>query len=175
MLQNQTKTSIKLGYLLLPLFLITLSFHAKSQEIYKRKAVYGELLGSAVFASVNYDFRFKPGNDGYGMRVGISGAPSLIIMPVEINDLIGEKRFAFEYGLGLTFAYFTGPVSQDLTFSDNSQKFGAIAFAKAGLRFTPKENGLFFNLNWTPLFNIEGATLGWFGMGIGYSWKHGVK
>ena len=152
-----------------------MSFSVQSQDIFKRKAIYAELLGSGIFASINYDFRFWPENDGLGMRIGISGAPSVIIFPVEINDLIGKKRFAFEYGIGLTAAIFTSSVSANLTFNNDSQKFGVIAFGKAGFRFTPKDNGLFFNLNWNPLVNIEGVRLGWFGMGIGYSWKQSIE
>jgi hypothetical protein len=143
----------------------------KGQDIYKRKAIYGELLGSGIFGSINYDFRFLPRNDGLGLRVGLGALPSGIVFPLEINGLVGENRFAFEYGAGISAAIITGPISQNLTFNNGLNRTGFIGFAKAGIRYTPKDNGLFLNLNWNPLLNIEGITLGWFGLGIGYSWK----
>ncbi|MDE5423986.1 hypothetical protein L3073_17360 [Ancylomarina sp. DW003] len=122
--------------LLVLLFLSTIDGFA--QEKTKRRAVYTELLGSAVIGSVNYDFRFKPGNDGLGMRMGFSYLPD---------------------------------VNHGSTFLTDFKDIGYIAFAKAGLRITPKNTGLFFNLNWTPLFNRDEIQWTWFGLGIGYSWN----
>lgn len=163
--------TLKFRFLLCFLILITFSFKGFSQDAFKRRAVYAELLGSGIIASLNYDFRFKPGNDGLGFRVGVGGLPSAIVFPIGINGLLGKKRFAFEYGAGITAAIITGPITQNLTFNNDSEKFGIIGFAKAGVRYTPTDNGLFLNLNWNPMVNREGLILGWFGLGIGYSWK----
>jgi hypothetical protein len=154
---------------------IFIAKEGQSQEVFKRRAVYGELLGSGIFGSINYDFRFIPGNDGLGLRVGFGALPSGIVFPLGINGLLGENRLAFEYGAGISTAIITGPISQNLTFNNGSNRVGFIGFGKAGIRYTPKDNGLFFNLNWNPLLNIEGLTIGWFGLGIGYSWKKVIK
>lgn len=63
------------------------------------------LLGSAVIGSVNYDFRFKPGNDSLGMRMGFSYLPDVLIFPVGVNGLVGKKQVAFEYGTGLQLQF----------------------------------------------------------------------
>lgn len=147
------------------------SHTAFSQELFKRRAIYGELLGSGIIASINYDFRFLPGNDGFGLRIGAGGVPSGIVIPVGVNGLLGEKRLAFEYGVGLTAAIISGPISENLTFNSGSDTFGFIGYAKAGIRYTPKKNGLFINLNWNPIVNSEGINLGWFGLGLGYTWQ----
>ena len=160
---------IKLGAL--ALLLCGLSFKSYTQEVFKRRNVHVELLGSGIFGSVNYDFLFKPGNDGFGMRVGLGYLPNGFVLPVGIYDLIGQKRVQFEYGLGIAAAGFFGPISQDLTFSDGIDNFGIIAYGKAGMRISPQENGLVFNIHWNPLINNQGFITAWFGLGIGYSWK----
>jgi hypothetical protein len=158
-------------YLLCLLFSLSLSLEGRGQENFRRQAVFVELLGSGVFGSVNYDFRFKPGNDGLGLRAGIGAIPSGIVFPFGLSGLVGKKRVTFEYGAGITAALITGPITQDLTFTDGLENFGVIGFANAGIRFTPTDNGLLFKLNWNPMFNSEGPILGWFGLGVGYSWK----
>jgi hypothetical protein len=155
--------------LLILLLLIFTTFEGLSQDTSRRRAIYGELLGSGIFGSVNYDFRFLPGNDGLGMRLGVGAIPSGIVFPVGFNGLLGEKRIAFEYGAGVSVGILTGAISENLTFNNGSETIGFIGFAKAGIRYTPSNNGLFLNFNWNPLLNTEGLTLGWFGLGIGYT------
>jgi len=158
--------SSKLPYLFCFLFLVFLGFDGNSQDTFKRKVVYTEVFGSGGYGSINYDIRFKPGNDGLGFRIGIGVFPSTIVIPIGINGLIGKKRFAFEYGTGLSAAFYTGLIE------DN---FGLTGFVKAGIRYTPVDKGLFLNLNWNPFITPVGPFLGWFGFGIGYSWKHGIN
>lgn len=71
------------------LVLILTSFHSSGQETSTRRVVYAELLGSGVFGSVNYDFRFKPGNNGPGLRIGGGYVPDVIIIPVGLNGSSG--------------------------------------------------------------------------------------
>lgn len=157
--------------LLLLLVLVSISLNLFSQDNGKRKAVYAEFLGSGVMASINYDFRFKPGNDGLGMQAGFGYVPDVLVFPVGLNGLIGKNRVAFEYGAGISTAIFLTEKSGDTTFGTKGNRMGFAGFAKAGMRITPKNNGLFFNLNWNPLINSEEIWVAWFGLGIGYSWK----
>jgi hypothetical protein len=159
------KSKILIIFLLL---IIPISMYGQEK---KRKAVYAELLGSGGIGSVNYDFRFKPGNDGLGMRGGISYLPMATLIPLEVNGLIGKNKFAFEYGLGLTSAIIhDDSEGEDNTLLEDINNFGIMPYAKAGLRITPKNKGVFFNINYYPLLNKDGI-YHWFGVGIGYSWK----
>ncbi|MFP4366339.1 MAG: hypothetical protein ACLFQA_04515 [Bacteroidales bacterium] len=158
-------------HIFLFLILFFLSIDTYCQEINRRKVVYAELLGSAVTGSVNYDFRFKPGNDGFGMRTGLGFVPKALIIPIELNRLTGKNRIAFEYGAGVSAAIFLEEVGYDQTFLNDLGNFGFIGYAKAGIRLTPKDNGVFFNLNWNPIINTVETRWVWFGLGIGYSWN----
>ncbi|HYQ57421.1 MAG TPA: hypothetical protein VEP89_08730 [Draconibacterium sp.] len=143
---------------------------ALAQETSKRRAVYAELGGAAVVGSVNYDFRFKPGNDGPGARVGFGYVPDVLVLPLELNGLVGKNKIAFEYGAGISVAYFTAEHNiGNQTFRSDDSRLGFIYHGKAGLRIAPTNNGLFFNFNCTPLINTEETRL-WFGLGLGYSW-----
>lgn len=159
----------KLIILTATILLISTSLFAQGQA--KRRTVYAELLGSGIIGSVNYDFRFKPGNDGLGMRMGFGYVPDALIFPIGLNGLIGKNRVAFEYGAGISAAVFLRTVGNNLSFSNGADNLGYIAYGKAGIRITPKANGLFFNLNWNPLMNAVETQWAWFGMGIGYSWN----
>lgn len=160
--------------------LLSLGFHSFSQRMEinrdqqinsKRKVVYAELMGAGVIGSVNYDFRFSPGNDGLGMRIGCGYVPDVLTFPLEMNGLIGKRRIAFEYGAGISAGVFLKSVGNKESFATGIESIGYIGFAKAGLRITPKNNGLFFNFNWNPIINAEETRWIWFGLGIGYSWN----
>lgn len=149
------------------LFLFSISF---AQETTKRQAVYAELGGAAVLGSINYDFRFKPGNEGLGARIGFGYVPDVLVFPLEMNGLIGKHKVAFEYGAGISVAYFTeNHNTGNQTFRDGDSRLGFIYHGKAGIRITPANSGFFFNFNCTPQINTEDTRL-WFGMGLGYSW-----
>jgi hypothetical protein len=158
------KTTLVLIFLLVSLSLF-------SQENSKRQAVYLELLGSGVIGSVNYDFRFKPGNDGLGMRMGFGYVPDVLVFPIGLNGVIGKNRVSFEYGAGVSAAVFLEKKINDLTFSNGVDNFGFIGFGKMGIRIRPKNRGVFFNLHWNPLINTVETRWAWFGLGIGYSWN----
>ena len=162
---------MKIKKLILLLILVLISFNLFSQEKFNRQAAYVELLGSGVIGSVNYDFHFKPGNDGFGIRGGFGYVPDGLVFPIGLNGLIGKNRIAFEYGVGISAAILLNSVSNVQAFSTGIDNFVYIWFAKAGIRVTPKKNGLFFNFHWNPLVNSVETEWAWFGLGIGYSWK----
>ena len=70
------------------------------------KAVYGELGGSGLAFSANFDSRFK-GFNGFGFRIGIGGAGGtgggILTFPVGFNYLAGKKGpHFFEVGATVT-------------------------------------------------------------------------
>lgn len=144
---------------------------AQTETSTKRKAVYAEFLGSGVFGSVNYDFRFTEKNNGLGLRIGAGMVPDVLVIPVEINGLAGRKKVVFEYGLGISNGLFLNNKHGNDTFPSGISRLGFLGYAKAGFRLQPKNDGLFFNFNWNPIINKEEIRWLWFGIGIGYSWK----
>jgi hypothetical protein len=159
------------GFAIALLIILFLPFGLPAQSNGKNKVVYAELLGAGVFGSVNYDFRFKPGSEGLGMRIGAGMVPDVLIIPIEINGLMGKKRLALEYGLGTSAGIFLEEKPGDQTFSSGLNGLGFVGYAKVGLRLRPKNNGLMMNLNWTPMINTDEIWAVWFGLGIGYSWN----
>ena len=71
------------------------------------KAVYGEIGGSGLVFSANYDMRFK-GHKGLGFRAGVGYASSLgesiITFPLGINALAGKGPHYVEFGASATLA-----------------------------------------------------------------------
>ena len=136
-----------------------------------RHAVFGELLGTGGYASLNYDRRFKPGNDGFGFRVGIGSGPRLqdnnsgyLTIPIYPNHILGKGRSGLETAVGLT------PL---IAFKElqNDPQVRAYPFLHIGYRMQPLEKGLLLRIGWTPnihdgRFDARGA-----GLSLGYSFK----
>ncbi len=76
-----------------------------------QRIVYGELLGTGMGFSLNYDMRLKPDRkDGLGFRAGIGMIPdsysgNWTTLPLGINYVLGKRKHGFEMGLGVTFLY----------------------------------------------------------------------
>lgn len=148
----------------------------------RNKAVYLEGLGSGVLLSANYDFRFKPVQDGLGLRVGLGGGvlsdpnsdaiAGLVTLPLVLNYLVGKRRVAFEMGAGVTPVYVNASGTNQATgdfISGNG--FGAFGSLNLGLRLQPIRNGVVFRLNWAPVVSNTGFYPSWFGVSVGYAFK----
>lgn len=148
----------------------------------RNKAVYVEGLGSGVLLSANYDFRFKPTQDGLGLRVGVGGGAfadqnsdarvGLVTVPLMVNYLVGKRRVAFEMGAGLTPIYINASGTNQATgdfLSGNG--FGAFGSLNLGLRLQPIRNGAVFRLNWAPTVSNTGFYPSWFGVSLGFAFK----
>ena len=131
---------------------------------YKRKnAVYFEVLGNALFYSINYERKIKKNKYGFStFRIGISDFDDLFF-PLTINEIFdNDKKNHFEVGTGITFA-----VSQRTWTLDRN-------FITANIMYRyQKPNGKFmFRAGWTPLYfyeeNLLPYSLIWFGTSIGY-------
>ena len=136
-----------------------------------RHAVFGELFGTGGFGTLNYDRRFRPGNDGFGFRVGIGSGPRLVeddtgylTIPVYLNHILGKGRSGLETAVGLT------PL---IAFKElqNDPQIRTYPFLHVGYRMQPLEKGLLLRIGWTPnihdgRFDARGA-----GLSLGYSFK----
>lgn len=150
------------------------------------KAIYVEALGNGLGVTANYDMRLKRGaQDGIGFRAGVGGLivgtadydggtarSSITTFPLVINYLIGERRSAFEAGLGITPIYANMAVQKTgnpgIT---NEQGWASTGFINLGYRYQPINNGFVFRFDWTPAINSTGFSPAWFGLSLGYGFK----
>lgn len=107
---------------------------------------YGELFGSAVVYSLNYDYR---ATRNLALRAGFAGwggsGGALGIFPFTASGLIGKGKNSFEFGGGPVFLAGTGDL-QDF----DTHVFGS---AFVAFRMQPPEGGFFFRAGIGPLFN----------------------
>lgn len=135
--------------------------HAQSPA----KSVYIELGGPGL-ASINYDMRFKPGENGLGFRAGVGGfavdEASLVTIPVGLNYLLGkDNRNYFEVGAGATFV----TAGEDYTGETFSGTFGHLSF---GYRLQPVNGGFTFRAAIVPIFGQGGFIPYYAGISFGY-------
>ncbi|GAB2789223.1 hypothetical protein GCM10027275_37730 [Rhabdobacter roseus] len=159
---------------------LALTISSYAQDGGRNKAIYVEGLGSGLLFSVNYDFRFKPQQDGLGMRVGIGGGNlggfdanvGIVTVPVLANYLVGTRRVAFEAGAGITPIYVKASAA-DLSTGDVVKADGLSAFGtlNAGLRLQPIRNGVVFRLTYTPIITGSGFLPLFLGVSLGYAFK----
>lgn len=110
-----------------------------NQEKYAKRSYFIEILGQGLTISANYDYRFRQ-NLSYRIGVGLLPAPFFILpsIPATINFLTGpEGSHHFEFGAGVTF-FFIYPLPT----------------ANIGYRFQRKEGGIFFRINFTPIYDV---------------------
>ncbi|SFG37003.1 hypothetical protein [Pontibacter chinhatensis] len=150
------------------------------------KAIFVEVLGNGLGITANYDMRLTKGEQGgFGFRAGVGGlalgtadsdgtstTSSLVTFPLTLNYLAGQRRSAFEAGIGLTPVYASMAVQKTnnpgVTKVDG---WGATGFINMGYRYQPLNDGLVFRFDWTPAFNSAGFSPAWFGMSVGYGFK----
>lgn len=149
------------------------------------KAIFAEAFGQGLQAGLHYDMRLERGRqDGPGFRLGIGGIftgtsdagagpvnSGVVGFPVGLNYLLGEKRSAFEAGLGLMPLYAStdliSPVKPKIV---NDNGWSTSGFMNLGYRFQPVHNGFTFRLAWTPVIGSEGF-ISRFGISAGYAFK----
>ncbi|MBK5270250.1 MAG: hypothetical protein JJE22_04470 [Bacteroidia bacterium] len=159
--------------------LFTIITTANSQAA---KSIYFELGGPGL-ASINFDSRLSPKEDGIGIRVGVGGFSlstqlsngttttnehaSVVFIPLGLNYLLGKDgKNYFEIGGGVS------PVFASATFSDEnfSSTFGFVTF---GYRMQPKAGGFTFRAFVCPIFGQFGF-IPYYG-GISFGYKFGNK
>lgn len=100
------KKTLFIGLLSFSFFLSAFGQTEDASPAPTSKAVYGEIGGSGLAFSANFDSRFK-GYKGLGFRVGIGGAGGtgggILTFPVGLNVLAGKKGpHFFEAGATVT-------------------------------------------------------------------------
>lgn len=128
--------------------------------VYKKNALFLELVGNAGQYSINYEGILKGGQKGFfTLRIGFSYTGEYIF-PILLNHVSGHHNNHLEMGAGVRF-------SPTYTLGD-----GGIITANVIYRFQ-KPNGKFlFRAGWTPIFykltDQAGLLNYWCGMSIGY-------
>jgi hypothetical protein len=189
---------LRLFYVLITLtvMIMNTTYAQESVDIHRNKSLFIEAGGSGVaMLTANFDFRFNKGrNDGLGMRVGIGGESSktepllgegetstkLFTIPLEVNYILGEKRFSFEIGYSLTYV----SESKNSRFrlfnpgytSENESGNFIVSYIPVGCRLKPKKDGFMLKFNVGPLWNYSAANIFsddkiqfWAGFALGYS------
>ncbi len=197
MKRNLISYSLSSLLILLIMLIVIFVIPAHSQErkdIYRSKSFFIEFGGSGVAALTgNYDFRFFKGrNDGIGMRIGIGGESSnskplfgdgeikikLFTVPLEVNYILGKKRFSFEIGYSLTYISETEYSSLQYSGYNKTNQSGSfvVSYVPMGFRLKPKTDGFMLKFNLGPLINYSAPNVFhrdknqfWFGLAIGYS------
>ena len=121
--------------------------------------------GGPGLASINYDMRISPKQDGLGFRVGLGGfsfgGEGALFIPVGLNYLLGKDgKNYFELGGG-----FTGVTSTDNTDDFLGSSFGHLNF---GYRLQPANGGFLFRAAIVPVFTSEGFIPYYGGISFGY-------
>lgn len=148
-------------------FLFVLFSVSKAQTA--AKSVYAEI-GGAGIASINFDTRFTPREDGIGGRIGVGGFNSdgfgVFFLPVEANYLLGKDgKNYFELGAGFTYSHSTGDLLWGESNSSSSQTFGHLSL---GYRMQPAKGGFLFRAAIVPVFG-KGYFIPYFaGISFGY-------
>ena len=154
------------------LILFTLNTFTFAQK--SAKALYVEIGGPGL-ASINYDMRLQPKEDGIGFRIGVGGysldegsgyKESKLFIPIGLNYILGkDQKHYFELGAGYT--YVSNKSSNNYNYSgDFSSSFGNLTF---GYRIAPAKGGFFFKAEITPVFG-KGFFIPYFG-GVGFGYK----
>ncbi len=145
------------------LFVLSLLSGLYSQA---KQSVYAELLGNGLIFSFNYDTRFQGKPDGFGGRIGLGYAGSdnegIVLIPFQLNWLLGKNGRYFEIGAGATFA--SG--SSDIFDEDFGKFIGTMTF---GYRRQPIDGGFMWKIAITPII-AEGVFWPYFGgLSLGYA------
>ena len=152
----------------------------------KAKTVFFELFGPGVLYSVNYDFRFKNRQDGWGARVGIgydaTERDHIFTIPLAVNYLAGKKGKYFEVGAGLTYynaatndfffdEHFNYTTDANGTIISSSRKSasGVLGSLNFGYRYQPLDGGFSFRTGFSPLITSNQFAFYWPYISFGYA------
>jgi hypothetical protein len=148
----------------------------------QRVAFYVAKGGEGLGYTINGDFMLKnPICGTWSFRIGAGSLGyvikdasdqnidlQLITIPVAANYLVGKNNSFFEAGVGITpiITDFEGMVTNDFF---EMAGFNMAFFGNFGYRYQSLGLGGIARLNWTPVFNKEGLSLGRFGISAGIS------
>jgi hypothetical protein len=138
-------------------------------------ALYLELLGAALFYSVNYDRRIgdlalRGGLTYFSVSSGVnadgeSASASWIGFPLSVMYNIGSLKHSFEVGAGVTIHHVSGSVNTLGVESSDSATM-VLGHAILGYRFQPPQTGFFLRAGLSPIIG-SGVFLPWPHVGLG--------
>ena len=139
-----------------------------------RNAVYFELGGSAIFASLNYEHRLRGqwwGRGGASMIEGESSTDTdtTFIVPLTVSHVGNPwSNHHLELGGGLTFAF--GDEQDLFDFDEEDEEFtNVLLTGLVGYRYQKPEGGFQFRTGLMPMVG-EDIFMPWFGVSFGYAW-----
>jgi hypothetical protein len=139
----------------------------------KRNAVYFELLGPGILYSLNYDYRIT---ERLAIRAGFThwtisffGESTVTGFPIMMNYLSGKNNRHFEAGIGFVPTLDSEEKNSWFSVEDHQKKetdITVIGTINLGYRYQPRNGGLVFRINFSPLFGP--IIIPWVGMSFGY-------
>lgn len=134
------------------------------------KAFYGEIGGSGLLFSANYDSRFK-GSNGLGFRLGIGGAGGtgggILTVPVGLNYITGAGPSHFEFGVSVTF------VSEAFDIDNNSGTW--FTHPHFGYRYSKPANSFNGRIYVGPFIGEGFVFFPFGGISVGYTLSNNKK
>ena len=159
-------------------FMLFVTFVCKAQfftnEVYNNKAVYVEVFGTGIGATLNYEYLFKDWGLKKGCRLGAgyfadlfdANNAKIVSGNIEYLNFVGFDQHQIEIGLGLTFQYrYYSKMVQEKVFPINGntaifnyidhtymyKQIGPAIVPRIGYRFESSDGGLLFRIAYTPL------------------------
>ena len=151
-----------------PILLLCLVLCSALQlQAQKKQAVFLEILGSSSLVGVHYDARFN-NHTKWGYRAGLAFSFSKTtinfmgqyneqtaawMVPLAVNYLLGNKKHAFEMGLGVNQGvYRLKATYQGAKYTE--RKYEAFAFMDLGYRLQTRR-GFLFRVGLTPAVGLS--------------------
>lgn len=136
-----------------------------SESAVTTKSVYGELLGSGLAISANFDSRFS-GTKGLGYRIGLGFVPlkgtSAITIPFGLNAIFGKRSSFFE-------AEFTATVLTTSSGKFNGKSVSSVfLYPHIGYRYTKPAKSFFGRIYAGPMF-YGSELVPYAGISLGYT------
>lgn len=164
-------------FILLTFFCIKSNAQLFDNVVYNRKAVYVEVYGTGIGATLNYEYLFKDnvvktgirGGAGYFSNFVEENSPNILSANLEYVSFGGARNHHLEWGLGLVYQYkfyksvFQTPkttiVGSDtiIYFESHDYKYqrtGPAVVPRIGYRYESPDGGLVVRVGYTPLLYL---------------------
>jgi hypothetical protein len=134
-----------------------------SQNQFKRNTIYGELAGSGLFLSANYERQLSK-NPGLGIHIGTGWGDSKPIIPFGLTYLfkLGNNKSFVEAGATITLTEI-----HYLDYHETDYNYTEIFFPSIGYRHHTNY-GLMWKITYSPSFSTYGTVIGWGGFSLGW-------
>ena len=146
--------------LILNIILCTTINSLSAQDLYNKESQksldkkYTEKIAKAIFVeymngtlNISYDMRFGKRRDGLGGRIGVGAAPMVnaMLIPIELNYLLGHRNHQIEVGVNTIAGIGSSPPPEDRKRTFGIGRIGPMA----GYRFQ-HDRGVIFRIGYNP-------------------------